>query len=89
MSSEQWVDLIKFAILVITPITSITMITLKYLVEKSVGKSKVAQIEKAANEVGNDIEKLKQADINHDKAIERLGHDYDELMRRVWEFLKK
>lgn len=89
MSNEQWVDLIKFAILVITPVTSITIITLNFLKEKSVGKTKVAQIEKAASEVVNDIEQLKAADNKHEDAIKRLDHHYDELMKRVWEFLRK
>lgn len=57
--------------------------------ERSVGATKIKELERADKEVQNDIEKLKDVDHIQAKEIENLNHDYTKLIDKVWDFLSK
>lgn len=61
----------------------------KAAAEKSVGETKVKELEKSATEVHEDIKTLKQNSEICKKEISKLQDDYERLIDHIWDLLGK
>lgn len=95
MSNEQVNAIIAYIPLFLS-ITAATVILLgwgkswqKAASEKSVGATKVKELEKTATEVHNDIAELKRNSETCQREISKLQDDYRRLIDHVWDLLGK
>lgn len=57
--------------------------------EKSVGETKIKELERFDKKIQEDFDKLYNSDVRHDRDIETLKEDYKKIIFTVWDFIKK
>ncbi len=98
-TNELIVELIKFALILAAAVAavwkgadaviSINEKKVQIAKEKSVGESKIKEIEAGEKVMRDDTNNLKRTVSSHVNEIKNLKRDYDNLMNRIWDFLKK